>query len=77
MADDELESIVLRGVAASEGIAIGVWFSIAHATDSSLISIPHTVSADAAIDRPIVPIPQYRSYTVSPPVSPAYPRASS
>ena len=34
------------------------WFSIAHATDSSEISIPQTVSADAAIDSPIVPIPQ-------------------
>ena len=34
------------------------WFSIAQATDSSEISIPHTVNADDAIERPIVPIPQ-------------------
>jgi len=33
-------------------------FSIAHATDSSEISMPHTVIAFSAIERPIVPIPQ-------------------
>ena len=33
-------------------------FSIARATDSSDTSIPHTVSASDASERPIVPIPQ-------------------
>ena len=33
-------------------------FSIAHATDSSEISTPHTVSASFAIVSPIVPVPQ-------------------
>jgi len=46
-------------------------FSIAQATDSSLISMPQTVSACAAAVSPIVPMPQYRSYTVSVPESSA------
>ena len=33
-------------------------FSSAHATDSSEISTPQTVSAFRAIERPIVPVPQ-------------------
>ena len=33
-------------------------FSRAHATDSSDTSIPHTVSASPASERPIVPMPQ-------------------
>ncbi len=33
-------------------------FSSAQATDSSEVSTPHTVSASAASEMPIVPIPQ-------------------
>ena len=39
--------------------------------------MPHTVSACEASDSPIVPMPQYRSQTVSRPVRPAASAASS